>query len=1296
MAVTGQPAPDFARLLQQLRAEAGLTQEQLGQAAGVSPRTVSDLERGIHRSAHQDTARLLADALGLTGAVRGLFAAAARGRVSAAEVLAARSELPGEVGPSADGPARVERLLGAIESPYRGLKAFEKQDAALFFGREAATTAVLERMSRLTGDTGLLVVSGVSGAGKSSLLQAGVLPHVQRAGLAGVAGAASWPCLVLTPTRAPLDELALRVAVLAGADAAEVRRELEADPGGFALTTRQAALAPRRGPGETPEGPAGQDQSPPPERRLLLVVDQFEQLFTLCADEGQRRAFITALHAAATPRPGTDQAPAGLVVLGVRADFEARCADYPQLADAVQDRYLVTAMTERQLRMAIAEPARKAGSGVDDNLVEVLLSEARTGQPGALGAGALPLLSHALDQSWRSRSGNAVTLADYERTGGIEGAVASSAQRAYEGLTPAQQAVARQVFTRLTATSDDGVDTANPVTRTELTDGRSAAEIGDVEHVLEAFAAQRLLTLAAGTVEISHEILLTAWPLLRDTWLAETHTDRIIRTRLHNTAAEWAHHDRDPSYLYRGSLLQAAADTAGRITAEPSRHLPLSQAERDFLRASDHVQRRRVRGRQAVLVFLVVLVIGLASAALLAVRASRQAAHQRDIALSGQLIGRSSFLADTNPVLSKLLSIAAWRLNPSNNTRYAMLAAATGPGIAALNSQAGAVHSVAFSPDGTTLAATASGTVQLWNAHTHQPVRSPFPPLASPLSSVAFSPDSKTLAIGDDEGIIRLWNRTGHQPVTSLQVPRGRGLRLAGVKPFSGVSSVAFSPRGNTLATGSDDGKVKLWNTVTSRHTHTLNGHDGQIFSVAFSQHGTTLAAGAGNGIIELWRPVTHKQLSPLNGNAGTIYSVAFRPHGNTLAAGTAAGTVQLWNAARHLQIATLKGNGGPVYSVAFSPDGKTLASASADGTIRLWNVASPQHPQQITALPSQAGTVYSVAFSPDGNTLATGNSNDTVQLWDVHTSRSVGRPLISPNGGVAAAALSLQGNTLAIGNARTVQLWDVHTDHAAGPSFTSPNGDITAVALSTDGNTLAIGYSNDTVQLWDMRPWHQVRAPLRTGEVISLAFSRDGTTLATGNADGTVHLWDVRTGHSTGRLLPTSEVFSLAFSPDGTTLATGNADGTVQLWDIAKRRSIGGPLAAMTVRAVAFSRNGKTLATGSSDGVVRLWDVANHQPIITLTSRASTVYSVAFSADGKTLAVESAGRAVQLWNVAYLVNAMRYLCESARRSLTHAEWARYVPQGPAYEKLCAGYPRLPASAPFRAATAGDRRSMSR
>src|SRR5262245_9936927 len=251
-AVAGQPALSFAGLLRQLRAEARLTQEELAQAAGVSPRSVSDLERGVTHTAHKDTAILLAGGLGLAGPAAEMFVAAARGKASPAAALAA----------AANGEAR---QLGLAGSPYQGLSVFEEQDAALFFGRDAATTQVLERMSRLLAGVGLLVVSGASGAGKSSLLRAGVLPRIQAGGLAAAPGAGSWPCLVLTPGRAPLDELALRVAVLAGTDASAVRRGLDTSPEGFALPARQAAQAQPPAPVADTNGLVAERGQPPPQ-----------------------------------------------------------------------------------------------------------------------------------------------------------------------------------------------------------------------------------------------------------------------------------------------------------------------------------------------------------------------------------------------------------------------------------------------------------------------------------------------------------------------------------------------------------------------------------------------------------------------------------------------------------------------------------------------------------------------------------------------------------------------------------------------------------------------------------------------------------------------------------------------------------------------------------------------------------------------------------------------------------------------------------------------------------------------
>ncbi len=1197
--------------------------------------------------------------------------------------------------PPADAPA----VPGAV-CPYRGLAAYRQEDARWFYGRERSTEALVRQLRAAEKTGGLVMLVGASGAGKSSLLNAGLVPALED-GAPGDGDGRAREVLQLAPGSDPLGELTRRIPRLTDA----LRRE----PGtpGFARAVREAVAA-----------WAGTSAARP-----VVIVDQFEEAFTLGTEEADRRTFIQLLHAACSPSASGDPAPV-LVVLGIRADFYEQCLAYPELADALQHRHMVLGpLTVAELREAVTGPAKAVGLELEPGLAELIVREVSADGPrGTHDAGVLPLLSHALLATWQRRKAGRLTLAGYRAAGGIQGAVAATAERAWSGLDPAARTAARLLLLRLVRLGEDTQATRRRGMRRQLSE--ESTEPGKTEESLEALVRARLVTLDADTVEITHEALLHAWPRLRD-WIDEGRNDHLLRQRLEEDGRAWEGMNRDPSLLYRGSRLEQA-----HTWAKSAGDTLLTRSAVEFLAASVRLRRRVIwlsRGAVAALVALAMVAVGAAVVAW----------QQRDDAVFEQVVTEADRFQSRDPSLSAQLALVAHRLRPDDEgTKNRLISIVNAPLATPLLGHTGAVYLTSFSPDGKTLATAAyDRTVRLWD--TSDPTRPK--PLGKPLtghtswvSSAVFSPDGRTLASAGDDGTVRLWD------VGDPRHPRPLGAPLSGHDGT--IYLLAFSPDGKTLAAATEDRKVRLWNMRDRgrpKPLGTLSGHTAAVRSVAFSPDGKILAGGGDDGTIRLWNmadPRHPKRIGKvLTGHTDLIHSVAFSPDGRTLASGAADNTIRLWDVGdpRRAELlgAPLTGHSGPIWSVAFSPDGNMLAAASQDSTASLWNVQDPAYPSQVgEPLAGSSGEMYALGFSPDGRTLATGSGDNTVRLWSIPTSDMIGRvgafrpdgrvlataardekvrmwnvakpgrpvPLGKPfspgKGAVREPTFSPDGRIFAVmTGGRTVRLWNV-TDPArpvpAGPPLDLRTRFAGALAFSPDGRTLASVYDDRTIRLWDVSDPKRVRplgAPLtgHKGYVNALVFSRDGRMLASGSADNTIRLWKVtdrrhvvRLGAPlTGHLGP---INALAYGPDGHTLASGSDDNTVRLWNITDPRKatrLGRPLTGHTdsIVSLTLSRDGTTLASGGNDNAVRLWDITvpSEADAIgqSMSPNAKTGNFLSFSPQSHMLGVSSGADTVRLWDLD-VDKAIRRVCSMTRGVLTPEKWHEYLPRM-SYEPPC-------------------------
>lgn len=1225
-----------------------------------------------------------------------------------------------------DGVHRVRRVRpgsdGPDDCPYPGMSAFTAEQAAWFFGRDRVRARLVGLLDESLRQGGAVAVVAPSGAGKSSLLRAGLVPALARGALPG---SRRWPCLVFTPTAEPLVALTMHLAALTQADPAEIGAELAERP--TALADRLREVLEERG-----------------ADRLVLIVDQVEELFTQGAEDTigpDRQDFLAALGSLAQAR-GQD-GPLALVVYGVRADFYARCAPYPSLREALEHRQVfVGPMSATELREAILHPARSVGLDLEEGLVELLLTDlgvaTAQGSPATATqdehpesgyeSGRLPLLAHALRVTWQQRHGSTLTVAGYRAAGRIQGAVAETAERAYRRLSAEARRVAEPLFRRLVRIGEDTADTRRTVRADRLTEGLDPQ---GTQAVLSGFTEQRLLTMRRDTVEITHEALLTAWPRLRS-WVDADRAGLLVQQRLGEDADSWHH---DNAALYRGSRLELARDWAASHPGE------LRPVESEFLAASDRAGRRRRRWLVGTVTALVGLLVASLAATVLAIRELDTAQERQRRILAHELVGKASGAQANDPRLALQLSIAADRIDHSPESTDSVLRSLLTPYAATLVGHGSMVRAARFSPDGRVLATGgADSTVLLWDTSTPHPEQPVGTLHAAPggVNTLAFSPDGHTLAVGAKDSV-DLWNVSDpHKPVS------GNGLRTG----HGRVWQARFSGDGRILATADEDGTAVLWSLDGIGEPQPLGsvtGGDGGVSAVSFGPDGRTLAIGNDGGTELLWDiadPHVPRRLGqPLTDDSDWVTALTFSPDGHRLASGGGDGVATLWDvsdlsrpafltqvvtdspvAAMRLTANQLNvlgeshrldtwdlGNpsqprhtgqqlGGAAWSTAaaMSPDLHMLATGntgSTDNTVVLWR--DQRDIRDRAALDPIGAGAWAVTFSPDGHTLAVGGGDGSVVLWDVQAPDRP-RRLAQLTGGttyVDAMAFAPDGTTLATGSTdATITLWDTRDpEHPREISRVTAPAGVRTLAFQPGGHRLADGDGDGGVTVWDVTdPAQPVRYELSHSAareaVGALAFSPDGRQLASGGVDGTVTLYALHAAlrHYDFQQLPghTAGVDTVAFSPDGHTLAVGSSDASIILYDTTKlhdAQQLGQPLTqhASWVRSVVFSPDGHTLISGSNDGTFIIWDTTDRtqpQAISTSDRYPSSVVALALAPGGPLLASADQDGTVHLTDLSALddlrTHAVDRACARVGQGLSRTDWSRYLP-GQAYRDTC-------------------------
>jgi WD40 repeat protein/DNA-binding SARP family transcriptional activator len=1209
-----------------------------GQSAAEGPRRAATED---HRDLLLVDLRALGSVLspmltGNEGPVRGVLGRiadpAASGDDAAALLSGLRAAIDDATGTApapGTGPAASLR-----HNPYKGLRAFTEGDADDFFGRDAVVAQLLSRLRADGYGARFLAVVGPSGSGKSSVVRAGLVPAL-RAG--AVPKSDGWFIAQLVPGDRPFDELATALRHIA-VDAPDD------------LATRLAR----------PEGlPDVLPQLLPDDADLLIVVDQFEELFTLVVDDDRRGRFIDML-------VGAVNAPSSRVrlVVTLRADFYDRPLDQGELGALTRARTeAIAPMTAAELERAITAPAERAGVTVERRLVAQMVADVAD-QPGAL-----PLLQYALTELFDRRDDAALTVAGYRDIGGIAGALARRAETTYVGLYEAGQRACRDLCLRLVTPGEGVEDTRRRAQVAEVT----ALAPNTMPDVLDAFGAARLLSFdrdpetRAPTVEVAHEALLREWRRLRG-WIDAARDDLRTHRRLRAAAADWTAADRDPSYLATGAQLaqyEAWRGTAGlTATAEEDAYLDASVEHRDLAAAEEaarqqrerDLERRSVRRLRTLVAVLGAAALIAGALTVVAVTQGRRAAdealraegealraeREARVATARELAAAADANLTVDPERSMLLAIEA--INATGEADEPVLPEAEEALHAAVNTSrierrfADVGGDIDWSADGALLAHEGddgTGLVEILNAATGQVVAS-WHGHDSDVNALAFSPDGRLLATAGEDGAARVWDpRTGDE-VGAIEDRDG-----------SEVWGPAFSADSTLFAAAAPDaGWARIIDVRSGRRIFDRTFNDRAPLSLALSTDGHRVAIGFDDGFAMIVHVRTGRRLATLTGHDDAVLNAAWSPDGRWLATSSADATARIWDGHTGEPRLTLRSHTGPVQAIDWHGGASTrLVTGSDDGNAKIWDISEGGAREQLTLAGEPFDGMPGVAFSPDGQQVATGDIDfAAIAIWDVREI-GTGEWATVPTTN-AQADLTRDGRQLVtLGGEQQIDVWDAtdgtsirsiaddRTSAAVGWVAANPAHPLVAATVDDTSD----GGGGGTATVWATDTGAQAFVVPHEHDMSDVSWSRDGELLASSDFGGFINVTD-RSGSvlATLRDAQGRPFEDLRFSPDGRHIAVSTWTPRarhVSIWDWERGDVVHEIEDHRHPEDFAFIGDGRQLVVATGEGHAAVWDTTTWEQLATFTGHAGPIVTIDAVPDGDLVATGGTGGTVRLWD---------------------------------------------------------------